>query len=251
LPLGRNRRRRFIAGSDASHHREHRRSQNGSATSLALDQKRTRRARTHTDSHLANCVRILCQNCVRCPSKPWANTVIYGDTPRHIVVAGSRCWRVRWCVSACVSERERNQFPSVLLQPLGHLSALESMGYKRLGKDYRTRLATSQLSSITFAFSGLARTTTGIAGNCVKPRNVSRFIQRAACRVSPLRASGVLGSAAGCLEATDHYSAKSHPARWLDVTRSREWIRLKSVYDVKLRKSGSEPSEMRDVLAEG
>ena len=33
---------------------------------------------------------------------------------------------MRWWVSVCVSTRERNQFPSVLLQPLGHLSALES-----------------------------------------------------------------------------------------------------------------------------
>src|SRR5687768_2029069 len=31
---------------------------------------------------------VLCQNCVRCPSKPRSNTVIYGDTPMHIVVAG-------------------------------------------------------------------------------------------------------------------------------------------------------------------
>jgi hypothetical protein len=64
----------------------------------------------------------LCQNCVRYPRKPRSNTVIYGDTPMHIVVAGSRCWRVRWCVSVCVTERERNQFPSVPDRPLQHLS---------------------------------------------------------------------------------------------------------------------------------
>jgi len=29
---------------------------------------------------------------------------------------------------------------------------------------------------MTFAFSGLARTTTGIAGNCVRPRNVPRSL---------------------------------------------------------------------------
>jgi hypothetical protein len=34
----------------------------------------------------------LCQNCVRYPSKPGANTVICGDMPMHIVVAGSRWW---------------------------------------------------------------------------------------------------------------------------------------------------------------
>jgi hypothetical protein len=32
----------------------------------------------------------LCQNCVTYPPKPWGNTVIYGDTLMHIVVAGSR-----------------------------------------------------------------------------------------------------------------------------------------------------------------
>ena len=75
----------------------------------------------------------LCQNCVRCPLKPQPNTVIYGHTPMHIVVAGGRLWRVRWCVSVCVAERDRNQFPSVLLQPLGHLSVqVESTVYRRV-----------------------------------------------------------------------------------------------------------------------
>ena len=32
----------------------------------------------------------LCQNCVRYPLKPRSNTVIYGETPMHIVVARSR-----------------------------------------------------------------------------------------------------------------------------------------------------------------
>ena len=32
----------------------------------------------------------LCQNCVTYPPKPWGNTVIYGDTLKQIVVAGSR-----------------------------------------------------------------------------------------------------------------------------------------------------------------
>ena len=31
-----------------------------------------------------------CQNCVTCPPKPPSNTVVYGATPMHIVVAGSR-----------------------------------------------------------------------------------------------------------------------------------------------------------------
>jgi hypothetical protein len=43
--------------------------------------------------------------------------LIYGDTLKHIVVAGSRWWDVRWCVSVCVSTRGGNRFPSVLLHP--------------------------------------------------------------------------------------------------------------------------------------
>ena len=50
----------------------------------------SRDVRTPIDSHFTKCVRILCQNCVRCPLKPRSNRVIYGDTSMHIVVAGSR-----------------------------------------------------------------------------------------------------------------------------------------------------------------
>jgi hypothetical protein len=32
---------------------------------------------------------ILCQNCVRYPLKPRSNTMVYGSTPMHIVVAGN------------------------------------------------------------------------------------------------------------------------------------------------------------------
>ena len=41
----------------------------------------------HIDSYSANRDRVLCQNCVRYPLKPRSNTVIYGDTPMHILVA--------------------------------------------------------------------------------------------------------------------------------------------------------------------
>jgi hypothetical protein len=64
----------------------------------------------------------LCQNCVTYPPKPWGNTVTYGDTSTHIDVAEIVESEVRWWDLVCVSTRERIQFPSVLLQPLGHLS---------------------------------------------------------------------------------------------------------------------------------
>jgi hypothetical protein len=49
----------------------------------------------------------------------------------HIVVAASAWWEVRRWVLMFVSTRRRNLFPSVLLQPLGHLSVyLESVAYR-------------------------------------------------------------------------------------------------------------------------
>ena len=48
------------------------------------------RVLAHIGSYGANRDQLLCQNCVTCPLKPQSNTVIYGDTPMHIVVAGSR-----------------------------------------------------------------------------------------------------------------------------------------------------------------
>jgi hypothetical protein len=49
----------------------------------------------HNDAALEKCRSVLCQNCVRCPLKLQSDTVIYGDTPMHIVVAGSRWWELR------------------------------------------------------------------------------------------------------------------------------------------------------------
>ena len=45
-----------------------------------------------------------------------------------------------------VSTHGRNLFPSVLLQPLGHLSTLESRAYEQFSKDYRTRRRSSRCS---------------------------------------------------------------------------------------------------------
>ena len=59
----------------------------------------------------------------------------------------------------CVSTRGRNQFPSVLLQPLGHLSVFRinelQTAQNRLSHTPTTLPA---LTSITFVFSGLKRT---------------------------------------------------------------------------------------------
>jgi hypothetical protein len=41
----------------------------------------------HIGWQAANGERVPCQNCVTYPLKPWGNTVTYGDTTTHIVVA--------------------------------------------------------------------------------------------------------------------------------------------------------------------
>ena len=56
----------------------------------ALRQYYCQRVPTHRDSYFAKRAPKLCQNCVTYPPKPRANTVIYGDTLKQIVVAGSR-----------------------------------------------------------------------------------------------------------------------------------------------------------------
>src|SRR6185503_15986882 len=97
---------------------------------------------------------VLCQNCVTYPLKPWASTAIYRDTAMHIVVAGSRWWDVRWWVLMSVSTRGGTRFPSVLLQPLGHLSALESTVCERSLRDYdRRRCFCGCFGRSTFGFS--------------------------------------------------------------------------------------------------
>ena len=43
----------------------------------------------HMDWYFDKRDRLLCQNCVTYPPKPWGNTVIYGDTLKQIVVRKS------------------------------------------------------------------------------------------------------------------------------------------------------------------
>jgi hypothetical protein len=63
---------------------------------------------------------------------------------------------VRWCVSVCVSERERNLFPSVLLQPLGHLSVFRINRLQAVERLIIAQAVGVEVpSSIAFRFSGL------------------------------------------------------------------------------------------------
>ena len=68
----------------------------------------------------------LCQNCVTYPPETLVTSISYGDVATQIVVAEVVDPKVCWKDLVCVSTRGRSRFPSVLLQPLGHLSALES-----------------------------------------------------------------------------------------------------------------------------
>src|SRR5262245_18563029 len=80
----------------------------------------------------ANRSQELRQNCVTAPLKPSVNTVICEDTSTPIDVAEVVDSELRWWDVMCVSTRGRSRFPSVLLQPLGHLSVqVESTVYRR------------------------------------------------------------------------------------------------------------------------
>ena len=55
-------------------------------------------------------------------SKTPKNIEVYGRRPNDRFGGLTRCSRGRWSGSEWVSAADRLRFPSVLLQPLGHLS---------------------------------------------------------------------------------------------------------------------------------
>jgi hypothetical protein len=98
----------------------------------------------------------LCQNCVTSPPKPWGNTVIYEETSTHIGVAEVVESEVRWWDLMCVSTRERIQFPSVRLQPLGHLSVFRINSLPAVQHElWHTPARSEPFCPIIFSFSGL------------------------------------------------------------------------------------------------
>jgi hypothetical protein len=65
---------------------------------------------------------------------------------------------VRWWVSVCVSTRERHQFPSVLLQPLGHLSVFRIKHLRsRLSGKTANLCQTLQCVAITYEYVKYSR----------------------------------------------------------------------------------------------
>ena len=90
-------------------------------TTVPMDQGETMYAALTKAGVLA-----LCRNCVRCPRNSPTNADVYRFTSRRML------WRevveatTQRGVSVSLGERRPNCFPSVLLQLLGHLSALES-----------------------------------------------------------------------------------------------------------------------------
>jgi hypothetical protein len=82
---------------------------------------------------------VLCQNCVRYPLKPRSNTGIYGDTPRHIVVAevvDGECVGAFRCASARASGIN---FQACSFNHSDISPSLESINCERSVSDYRTR----------------------------------------------------------------------------------------------------------------
>jgi hypothetical protein len=61
-----------------------------SAKSTPASLKLSARAPVRLSARRRSRVSVLCQNCVTYRPKPWANTVIYGETLKQIVVAGNR-----------------------------------------------------------------------------------------------------------------------------------------------------------------
>ena len=144
-----------------------------------IDAKCTPSMRTeeHRDTREQLNLQTVCQNCVTYPLKPWGNAVIYGETLKQIVVAGSRSSEVRWWDLVCVSTREGNQFPSVLLQPLRHLSVFRINNYER--SDFRLSHVGCKflvfrdgiwIQRFTAAASKIGR------GSCVRPANLLRSL---------------------------------------------------------------------------
>ena len=65
---------------------------------------------------------MLCQNCVTYPPETLVKSGSYGNALTRIDVAEVVDSELRWWDLVCVSTRGRSRFPSVRLQPLGHLS---------------------------------------------------------------------------------------------------------------------------------
>jgi len=82
-----------------------------------FDHQRHQRRRAAYKSHFE-----LCRNCVRCPRHSPTNTDVSWFTSRRMLWREVVEWLARRGVSASLGERRPLRFPSVLLQPLGHLS---------------------------------------------------------------------------------------------------------------------------------
>ena len=75
------------------------------------------------------------------PETPVEPSDLRGHSDAHRCCEKSLIWNVRWWLLVWVSTRERNQFPSVLLQPLGHLSVrVESTVYRKAATRCKSKL---------------------------------------------------------------------------------------------------------------
>ena len=135
--------------------------------------------------------------------------MIDGDSPTHIVVAESRWWELRYCVSVCVSTRERNQFPSVRLHPpslarefiasYGEMSrrsgsaaeadnhsdispSLKSITCERSPLIIAHAVSNPTRSAISLRFNGFACVAPIGDTNCVRPNNLVRSLTAIATR---------------------------------------------------------------------
>jgi len=82
--------------------------------------------------------------------------MIYGDTSTHIDVAEVVASEVRWWDLLCVSTRGGSQFPSVLLQPLGHFSVFRINKLRAVANNYRTRRSNSGIVRPSRSYSTIS-----------------------------------------------------------------------------------------------
>jgi hypothetical protein len=90
-----------------------------------------RGARTNTTTYVGKCCSELCRNCVRSP-RNHRQIPLFTGLHREGLCGGKSFESIaRRSVSVSLGERWRSRFPSVLLQPLGHLSvSFESYTYR-------------------------------------------------------------------------------------------------------------------------
>ena len=108
---------------------------------------------------------------------PATNMDVRGFTPRDILTGQVVELIAKRGTSVSLSERRHVRFPSVLLQPLGHLSVFRINNLRAVcNRLSHTSALLPTFDAIVFGFSELKRTDNALRRNCVRPLNVVRSL---------------------------------------------------------------------------